>query len=315
MASQGTGYDLSTSTYSPDGRLFQVEYALKAVENAGTAIGIRTPHGVVLAVEKLVTSKLLVPRAPSNRRIFSVDTHLGLATAGLIADGRHMAGRAREEAENFRDNFHEPIRPQALAARLSQYADAYTLYSSVRPFGISTIVGGLDPHTGKPGLYTIEPSGEFRGYRATAIGKGRQLAKTELEKIDWDTITLNQAVERAAEIIYKVHDDAKDKDFELELSWIGPETKGKHQLVPLSLAQVRPYSCSRAGRAANPSPALPTGCRAESQGRPGCRHGRLVSESYCRERRTNARAPRGARPVMPEAVRSRPAHGVVNTNL
>lgn len=239
MASQGTGYDLSTSTYSPDGRLFQVEYANKAVENAGTAIGIRTPQGVVLAVEKLVTSKLLVPRAPSNRRIFSVDTHLGLTTAGLIADGRHMAGRAREESENFRDNFHEPIRPQALAARLSQYADAYTLYSSVRPFGISTILGGLDPHTGAPGLYMIEPSGEFRGYRAIAIGKGRQLAKTELEKIDWENITLQQAVERAAEIIYKVHDDAKDKDFELELSWIGPETKGKHQLVPLQLAQVR----------------------------------------------------------------------------
>jgi 20S proteasome subunit alpha 7 len=78
MASQGTGYDLSASTYSPDGRIFQVEYANKAVENAGTAIGLKCKDGVVLAVEKLVTSKLLVPG--SNRRIFNVDLHAGLVS-------------------------------------------------------------------------------------------------------------------------------------------------------------------------------------------------------------------------------------------
>ena len=81
MASQGTGYDLSASTYSPDGRIFQVEYANKAVENAGTAICIKCVYGVVLAVEKLVTSKLLVPGA--NRRIFNVDIH-----AGLVSDAQ-----------------------------------------------------------------------------------------------------------------------------------------------------------------------------------------------------------------------------------
>lgn len=128
MASQGTGYDLSASTYSPDGRIFQVrtappvkwlyffwllncisffspqiEYAQKATENAGTVIGIKCSDGILLAVEKLVQTKLLVPG--SNKRIFTVDYHAGVASAGLIADGKHLAIRARDEAISFRDTY------------------------------------------------------------------------------------------------------------------------------------------------------------------------------------------------------------------
>ncbi|KDN38324.1 putative PRE10-20S proteasome subunit C1 [Tilletiaria anomala UBC 951] len=233
MASQGTGYDLSASTYSPDGRIFQVEYANKAVENAGTAIGLKCKDGVVLAVEKLVTSKLLVPG--SNRRIFNVDLHAGLVSAGLIADGKHMANRAREEAQAFRDTYRYASPIKALASRLSLYASAYTLYSSVRPFGISTIIGGIDQDTNEPQLFMIDPSGVFWGYHGCAIGKGKQLAKTEIEKLDLPNLTVNDAVQKAADIIYKVHDDAKDKDFELEISWIGPESGGKHQMVPADI--------------------------------------------------------------------------------
>ncbi|PWN51222.1 putative PRE10-20S proteasome subunit C1 [Violaceomyces palustris] len=229
MASQGTGYDLSASTYSPDGRIFQIEYAAKAVENAGTVIAIRTKEGVVIAVEKLVQSKLLVPG--SNRRIFNIDRHIGAASAGLIADGRHLAERARDEAVNYRDTYRHPTPLKALADRVGLYVQAYTLYSSVRPFGISTILAGIDDVRG-PQIFMVEPSGVFWGYNGCAIGKGKQLAKTEIEKLDLGSLTLSQAVEEAAKIIYKVHDEAKDKEFELEMSWIGPETDGKHQLVP-----------------------------------------------------------------------------------
>lgn len=106
MASQGTGYDLSASTYSPEGRIFQIEYAAKSVENSGTVIGIKCKDGVVLAVEKLVASKLMVPG--TNRRVLGVDRHAGLATAGLVADGHHLAKRAREEAVAFRDTYRAP---------------------------------------------------------------------------------------------------------------------------------------------------------------------------------------------------------------
>ncbi|KAJ3575175.1 hypothetical protein NP233_g1278 [Leucocoprinus birnbaumii] len=231
MTSIGTGYDLSASTYSPDGRIFQVEYATKAVENSGTAIGLKVKDGIVLAVEKLVHSKLLVPEA--NRRIQTIDRHVGLATAGLLADGRHIANRARDEATNYRDAYDAPTPLKILADRLGLYVQAYTLYSSVRPFGISTILGSVDKDG--PSLYVVEPSGVFFGYNGAAVGKGRQLAKTELEKLNLRELTTREAVYEAARIIYLVHEDAKEKEFELELSWIGDETKGVHLPVPKDL--------------------------------------------------------------------------------
>ena len=95
MTSIGTGYDLSASQFSPDGRVFQIEYAGKAVENSGTAVAIRGKDGVVFAVEKIVTSKLY--EAGANRRIFNIDTHIGMATAGLVTDARQLASIARDE--------------------------------------------------------------------------------------------------------------------------------------------------------------------------------------------------------------------------
>ncbi|KAF9057728.1 20S proteasome subunit [Panaeolus papilionaceus] len=231
MTSIGTGYDLSASTYSPDGRIFQVEYAGKAVENSGTAIGLKVKDGVVLAVEKLVHSKLLVPDA--NRRIQTIDRHIGLATAGLLADGRNISNRARDEASSYRDIYRAPAPLKAIVDRLGLYVQAYTLYSSVRPFGISTILGGVDESG--PSLFVVEPSGVFFGYNGAAVGKGRQLAKTELEKLKLNELSMHEAVMEAARIIYLVHDDAKEKEFELEISWIGPESNYTHTHVPKDL--------------------------------------------------------------------------------
>lgn len=106
MASQGTGYDLSSSTYSPDGRIFQIEYAQKAVENSGTVIAIKCKDGIVLAIEKLVSTKLLVKG--TNRRVLNIDRTAGIATAGIVADGYHLAQRARDEAKAFRDTYKFP---------------------------------------------------------------------------------------------------------------------------------------------------------------------------------------------------------------
>ncbi|OZJ02337.1 hypothetical protein BZG36_04592 [Bifiguratus adelaidae] len=233
MSSIGTGYDLSVSTYSPDGRVFQVEYAGKAVDNSGTAIGLRVKDGVVLAVEKLVQSKLLVPG--SNRRIQAVDLHCGIASAGLLADSRHITNRARDEAQSWRDIYRTPIPAKSLAERMGQYVSAYTLYSSVRPFGSSTILGLMD--IDGPKLYMIEPSGVYWGYHGCAIGKGKQVAKTEIEKLKLSEMTAKQAVVEAARIIHAAHDDSKDKDFELEISWISEDTKGRHQFVPKEIVE------------------------------------------------------------------------------
>lgn len=152
---------------------------------------------------------------------------------------------------------------------MGSYVQAYTLYNSVRPFGITAIIGGYDselevpvdgqvgsgPSTGSGGkakdakeggpyLYMIEPSGLYWGYYGAATGKGRQSAKSELEKLklgqDGEWISLEEGVKEAARIIYVAHEDSKDKDFELEMTWIssasGP-TKGKHQEVPKELLE------------------------------------------------------------------------------
>ncbi|RKP07153.1 20S proteasome subunit [Thamnocephalis sphaerospora] len=225
MSAIGTGYDLSASTYSPDGRIFQVDYATKAVDNSGTAIGLRCKDGVVLAVEKLVQSKLLVPG--SNRRILAVDRHIGMAIAGLLADGRHIVKRARDEAESYRDVYNVPMPGKMLASRIGQYVSMYTLYSSVRPFGSAVLIGSVDENG--PQLFMAEPSG---GYVGCAIGKGKQVAKAEIEKLNLAELTVEQAVKEAARIIYVAHDENKDREFQLELSWVTVANQGRHQPVP-----------------------------------------------------------------------------------
>lgn len=228
MSSIGTGYDLSCTTFSPDGRVFQVEYALKAADNSGTSVGIRCKDGVVLGVEKLVHSKLLVKG--SNRRIGTVDQHVGVATAGLLADGKALLNHARYEAKNYRDFYKTPIPTKILASRVALYVQAYTRYSSVRPFGVSTLLAGCDRNG--PQLFMIEPSGVSYGYFGCAVGKGKLAAKTEIEKLKLSELTAREAAKEIARIIYKVHDDAKDKEFELELSWVCEESKFLHQMVP-----------------------------------------------------------------------------------
>jgi len=123
MSSIGTGYDLSASQFSPDGRVFQVEYANKAVENSGTAVGIRGKDGVVFGVEKLITSKLY--ETGDNKRILNIDKHVGAAVAGLNADARHLVSRAREEASSYRSSYGDPIPLKHLTDRVSGYVHAH----------------------------------------------------------------------------------------------------------------------------------------------------------------------------------------------
>lgn len=234
QTSIGTGYDLSNSVFSPDGRNFQVEYAVKAVESGSTSLGIKCDDGVVFAVEKLITSKLMVPG--KNRKIQTIDRHIGCVYSGLIPDGRHLVNRGREEASSFKKLYSEPIPIPAFADRVGQYVQAYTLYNSVRPFGITTIFGGVDNNGAH--LYMLEPSGAYWGYKGTATGKGRQAAKAELEKLvdTRPSLSAREALREAARIIYLAHEDNKEKDFEIELSWCSvSETNGLHEDVPKTL--------------------------------------------------------------------------------
>lgn len=205
---------------------------MKAVENGGTSIGIKCKDGVVLAVEKIINSKLLV--AGKNNRIQTIDRHIGVVYSGLLPDGRHFVNRGRDEAQSYANIYKQPVSFPHLMDRLGLYVQNYTCYNSVRPFGVVSIVGGVDENG--PHLYMIEPSGAYWGYTGAAAGKGRQTAKSELEKLEFDTLSARDAVKHAARIIHQAHEDNKDKDYELELSWCSiSETGGKHQHVPQEL--------------------------------------------------------------------------------
>ena len=139
MSSIGTGYDLYTSQFSPDGRVVQIDYAAKAVDKSGTAIAIRGKDGVVFAVEKIVTSKLL--EKSSNRRIFSADRHVGVAISGLYTDATALVETATNEANNYRVDNGSDMPLKELAKRIANYMHVYTLYSAVRPFGATIMLG------------------------------------------------------------------------------------------------------------------------------------------------------------------------------
>uniref|UniRef100_A0A0D6R5R7 Proteasome subunit alpha type n=1 Tax=Araucaria cunninghamii TaxID=56994 RepID=A0A0D6R5R7_ARACU len=233
MGSIGTGYDLSVTTFSPDGRVFQIEYATKAVDNSGTVIGIKCKDGIVLGVEKLIASKMLLEG--SNRRIHAVHRHAGMAVAGLAADGRQIVARAKSEATNYEGQYGEPIPVKELCERVASYVHLCTLYWWLRPFGSGVILGGYDREG--PQLYMIEPSGVAYRYFGAAIGKGRQAAKTEIEKLKLSEMTCRQGVVEVAKIIYGVHDEAKDKAFELEMSWICDESNRQHEKIPSDLLE------------------------------------------------------------------------------
>jgi 20S proteasome subunit alpha 7 len=232
MSSIGTGYDLSAGQFSPDGRVFQVEYAQKAVENSGSVIAIRGSDGVVFGVEKIITSKLYEDGC--NRRVYSIDDHIGAAVSGMLSDARAVVNRSRDEAANYRNTYQIPIPLKTLTERVGKYMHYFTVYSSLRPFGVSILLGTWNERDG-PKLHEIDPSGVVRGYFGCAVGKGEQNAKTEIEKLDMVNMPCKQLIKEVAKIIYSVHDEVKDKHFELELSWIGKDSEGRHELVPDAL--------------------------------------------------------------------------------
>jgi 20S proteasome subunit alpha 7 len=229
MSGIGTGYDLSATTYSPDGKVFQTDYAQKAVDNSSTLLGLRCKDGVVLAAEKLILSKLL---EKSENRIANVAKHAGIATAGLVPDGRQVSNRAADEADNYYRTYGEIIPAHVLSERLASYVHLFTLYWSMRPYGVTAMLATYDADG--PHLHVVEPSGNACQYFGTAVGKGRQAAKTEIEKLKLDQLTCREAVNEAVKILYKIHDD-DGKPFEIEMSWVCDDSNRQHQHVPAEL--------------------------------------------------------------------------------
>ena len=175
---QNAGYDRAITIFSPDGRLYQVEYAREAVKRGTTSLGLISKDGVVLIVDKRTVSRLVV--ASSIEKIFQIDDHIGVASSGLVTDARTLVERARVDSQIHRITYNEPILVDALARQICDLKRLYTQNGGVRPFGSSLIIGGVNGD--KARLFETDPSGALIEYKATAIGSGVQAAMDVFEE-------------------------------------------------------------------------------------------------------------------------------------
>lgn len=187
-------YDRGVNTFSPEGRLFQVEYAIEAIKLGSTAIGVKTKEGVVLSVEKRVTSTLLEPT--SIEKVAEIDEHIGVAMSGLTADAKTLIDRARVETQNHRFSYNEPMPvescTQALCDVALSFGDSDQEGGMSRPFGVALLLAGWNSADG-PVLYHTDPSGTFVQYEAKAIGSGSEGAQTALQEGYRKDMTLKEA--------------------------------------------------------------------------------------------------------------------------
>lgn len=172
-------YDSSTTTFSPEGRLHQVEYAIEAINNAGTCVGILAKDGIVMASEKRVTSGLLAP-AKTSEKTYKLSQHAACNVAGLTADANILIDQARLRAGRYAYQYCEPIPIEQLVEHVCNYKQAYTQYGGLRPFGVAFLFAGYDEHYGFQ-LYQSDPSGNYSGWKATVIGANNQAGKSLLK--------------------------------------------------------------------------------------------------------------------------------------
>jgi proteasome alpha subunit len=213
------GYDRAITVFSPDGRLFQVEYAREAVKRGTTSVGIKCVDGIVLAVDKRVTSKLV--EADSVEKIYQIDEHISAATCGLVADARVLVDRARVEAQMNKITYNEPIDLKILVKKISDFKQLYTQHGGVRPFGVALLLAGI---TDRPRLFETDPSGALIEYKATAIGTGRNTVMEIFEKEYRENITLNESVNLALEALQSATEE-DISEITIEVAVIDSKTK------------------------------------------------------------------------------------------
>ena len=191
-------YDRAITVFSPDGRLFQVEYAMELVNRGATILGIRCSEGVVLGAEETVEA---LEETEYSWKIFKIDDHIGAAIVGLSSDARVLIDQARVYAQSNKLTYDEPIDVEVTTKRVCDIKQLYTQHAGVRPFGVSIVFGGVDK-TGNR-LFGTHPSGTYRSYKATAVGAGRETVANMLKEKYREDMKLEDTIKLAVKCLVK----------------------------------------------------------------------------------------------------------------
>jgi proteasome alpha subunit len=218
------GYDRAITVFSPDGRLYQVEYAIETVRRGTIAVGVKCKDGIIIAVEEK-PRKLQISNTA--QKIFQIDDHVGVAAAGYIPDARSQVDNARFFSQSNKMIYDEPVEVETIAKHLADQCQQYTQYAGVRPYGVALILGGVVNNT--PQLYLTDPSGTYISYDAIAIGSGSDQVTDFLEKTYKDDLSLDEAATLAAAGIYLSSED-KEGTSHIRMAHIKTET-GLYELV------------------------------------------------------------------------------------
>lgn len=218
MLPQQQGYDRAITVFSPDGRLYQVEYAIETVRRGTIAVGVKCKDGIVFAVEekprKLQISKI-------SQKIFQIDDHVGVAAAGYIPDARSQVDNARFFSQSNRMIYDEPVEVETIAKHLADQCQQFTQYAGVRPFGVALILGGVVNKISQ--LYLTDPSGTYISYDAIAIGASSDQVTDFLEKTYKNDLSLDDASALAVAGIYLSSED-KEGTNHIKMAHIKTET-------------------------------------------------------------------------------------------
>jgi proteasome alpha subunit len=227
------GYDMTPTMYSPDGRIYQVEYAIETVKRGTLAIGIKAKDGVIMAVEEIPRK---LQSAGITQKIFQVDDHIGVAAAGYIPDARTQVDDARTFSQSHKLIYDEQVDVETVAKHLADKCHQYTQYSGVRPFGVALIVAGVDQRGNI--IYVTDPSGTFLSYAAVAIGAGSEDVNSFLEKNYKDDMSIEEAAALAIAAI-DMKGEQKEESKHIKMAKI---TDGKKMLEKISDADVERYA-------------------------------------------------------------------------
>ncbi|KAF5090690.1 archaeal proteasome endopeptidase complex subunit alpha [Methanospirillum sp. J.3.6.1-F.2.7.3] len=233
MNNNQAAYDRAITVFSPDGRLYQVEYAREAVKRGTTAVGIKCQEGVVLIVDKRINSRLL--EANSIEKIFRIDEHIGVASSGLVGDARALVDRARIEAQINRVTYDEPIDVETLAKKLGDHMQTYTQFGGARPYGTALLITGISD--GQFRLFETDPSGTLLEYKATGIGTGRPAVMKLFEEEYTHECTIREAITLGLKALH----EATEGKFDVNTVEIGVITRGQEEFRKMSREEVASY--------------------------------------------------------------------------